>query len=244
MSDIDRLKRELQLETTRRQEIERREEATKATLARLQTEVANLERAKDVDDAALGRRDRKIEELKADVERETGRREKAEIEARMAIEGAQEKVKDCQAKVGMAGDRRRQVEREMTVLEEGHKSMRELYQTRTEELERVFGAVLEEKEEELAKVKRLDVVMEQMRQELERANRANKEMGRAFEAYRSIKDQEVEKIRKEARRRDEEDGVTREETRKVLEEARWLLTLGKKSIEETTRAERRDGSST
>lgn len=228
MADIDRLKRDLLIETTRRQELERRDEATKDTLARLQTEVGHLERARDTETTALGRRDRKIEEMRVEVEREKERRERAEEEAKQAVRIADERVSEAEEMRRRACDKADRVDQEMLVLQGEHISMEHEYRRRTEALEKVFGQVLEEKEEERAKVQRLDVVLEQMSQEIERANKVNAKMGGAFEQYKVVKEEEVNVLREKMKAMEELDGVTREETLKVLEEARWLVTLNKR----------------
>jgi len=228
MADIDRLKRDLLIETTRRQELERRDEATKETLARLQTEVGHLERARETETTALGRRDRKIEEMRVEVEREKERREREGDEAREATRIADERVLEAEEVRRRACEKADRVHREMLVLQEEHISMEQEYRRRTDALERVFGQVLEEKEEERAKVQRLDVVLEQMGQEIERANKVNAKIGVAFEQYKTIKEEEVTTLQGKMKRLEELDVVTREETLKVLEEARWLVTLNKR----------------
>jgi len=228
MADIDRLKRDLLIETTRRQELESRDEATKDTLARLQTEVGHLERARDTETTALGRRDRKIEEMRVEVEREKQRRERAEEEAREAVRIADERVSEAEEVRRRACDKADRVDQEMMVLQKEHMSMEAEYRRRTEALEKVFGQVLEEKEEERAKVQRLDVVLEQMGQEIERANKVNAKMGVALDQYKMVKEEEVAVLREKMKGLEELDGVTREETLKVLDEARWLVTLNKK----------------
>jgi len=228
MADIDRLKRELLIETTRRQELERRDEATKDSLARLQTEVGHLERARETETTALGRRDRKIEEMRVEAERERERREQAETEAREVVRAAEERVAEVEETTRRACGRADRVEREMLVLQQEHVNMQAEYRQRTKVLETAFGQVLEEKEEERAKVQRLDVVLEQMGQEIERANKLNAKLGAAFEQYKAIKDDEIVVMRGKMKGLEELDAVTRRETAKVLEEARWLVTLNKR----------------
>jgi chromosome segregation ATPase len=232
-SEIDRLKRDLLFESTRRHEVERREEAQKDALARLHREVENLERARGVDRGVLGRRERKVEELREEVAREVGRREKAEGECRERVGEAEEVKRRAEQSERRAEERAVQVAVEMKVLQDAYAATEASYRTRTETLERAFGQVLLEKEEEACKVKRLDVVVEQMGQELQRAERTNKLLSDGFKEYKQIKDEELRKFKEKASRDEERDYRVRQEMERVVEEARWLVTLGKRGLDES-----------
>jgi DNA repair exonuclease SbcCD ATPase subunit len=230
MSDIDRLKRDLQLETARRQEMERREEANKSSMVQLAAEVVNLERAREGDVAVLERRSRKVEELRMELEAERGRRIRAEEEASASRIEAEARVANAEAVVEGTVSRQEQAQTELAVQQSAHAALHVEYAARTTIIERSFGEVLQEAEVARLKTTRLDVVLEQMQVELERTTRANEAMGRRFEEYRAIKEQEVDRLRKKAEANEGEDRRQREEAAKVLEDARWLITMGKRSV--------------
>jgi len=230
MSDIDRLKRDLQLETARRQEMERREEANKSSMVQLAAEIVNLERGREGDVAALERRTRKVEELRTELEAERGRRVRAEEESSASKIEAEARVTSAEAVVEGAVSRQEQAQTELAVQQSAHSTLRAEYAARTAIIERSFGEVLQEAEVARLKTTRLDVVLEQMQVELDRTTRANEALKKGFEEFRVVKEKEVDMLRKKAEANEGEDARQREEAARVLENARWLITLGKRTV--------------
>jgi len=79
------------------------------------------------------------------------------------------------------------------------------------------------------------VVVEQMGQERQRAERANKMLSEGFREYKRVQDEEVRRMKEKAKRDEEGEGKLRKEMENVVEEARWLVTLGKRGVAEEGR---------
>ena len=82
MTENDKLKREVNEQRVKCQDLEKSLQTYKPQIDALRQENDNLSHARGVDSSLLSRRDRKIEELKADLAGERQRREKAETLAR------------------------------------------------------------------------------------------------------------------------------------------------------------------
>lgn len=227
MADIDRLKRELKAEISRRQEIERREQTNFGMLDSTRAENANLAQAKDLDAALIKRRDRKIEELKSELETERSRRIQAEDNARDSARHREEADAENRRTVREAQDAAHHATSHAAVLEESHRQLGIEYRRRTVTFSRDFQQHTEDCEEERFKVKRLDIVVEQLSQELERTSRTNTQMGQLFKAYKADSERRIHELEKEADLRDAGDAKLRGEAHQVMEDAKWLITMGR-----------------
>jgi len=210
--------------------MERREEANKSRMVQLAAEIVNLERAREGDVAALERRSRKVEELRTELEAERGRRVRAEEEASASKIEAEARVISAEAVVEGAVSRQGQVQTELAVQQTAHCALHAEYAARTTIIEQSFGEVLQEAEVARLKTTRLDVVLEQMQVELQRTTRANEALRKGFEDYREVKEKEVDRLRKKAEANEGQEMRQREEAARVLEDARWLITMGRRSV--------------
>lgn len=231
MADIDKLKRELNTEISHRQEIEKREGMGKSVLEALRTENEHLTQAKEIDATVLKRRDRKIEEMRVEVEGERERRLRAEETAREAVREREEAVEAATREVGEARERAGLASGHAEVLGRSHRQLGVEYRQRAQRFTKDLQKVEEEREEERQKMKRLDVVVEQLRQEIERSSKINGSMGKSFEAYKEDCEGRIQRLRAEAKARDTDNAALREEAQRVVGEARWLIKLGKNANE-------------
>jgi len=227
MADIDRLKRELKAEILHRQEMERREQTNYGMLDNTRAENANLSQAKDIDAALIKRRDRKIEELRNELGVEKARRIRAEENAQEAIRAREDADAECRRTVGEASDAARHATGHATVLEESHRQLGTDYRRRIETFTRDFIQHTQDREEDRSKVKRLDVVVEQLNQEVARTNKINAQMGQILEAYKAESRRRIRELEEEARLRDKGRLALHDEAQRVMDEARWLITMGK-----------------
>jgi len=227
MADIDRLKRELKAEILHRQEMERREQTNYGMLDNTRAENANLSQAKDVDAALIKRRDRKIEELRNELGVEKARRIHAEESAQEANRAREDADVECRRLVGEANDAARHATSHATVLQESHRQLGTDYRRRTETFTRDFLQHTQDREEDRSKVKRLDVVVEQLNQEVARTNKINAQMGQILEAYKTESRRRIRELEEEAKLRDKGRLALHDEAQHVMDEARWLITMGK-----------------
>lgn len=229
MADIDKLRRELKAEIALRQEVERREETRKAALDSLREENENLALSMNLDGSCLRRRDRKIDELRTELLIERQRREVAETKAREAV-SAREKMEESSRKsISEAQEAARQAQRQCDILGQGHRQLATEYRGRSEAFERDFEALMEERNRERSKVERLDVVVEQMGHELELNRGINMKLGATLKIYKTETRKQVLALEEQARQATFSEATFRREAEKVVEEAKWLITITKRA---------------
>lgn len=226
MADIDRLKKSLNAEITHRQEVEKREETSQQCIEALRREMATLQQRKDIDAGALMRRDRKIEELTANLEGERRRRTNAEARAKEAVQ-VREKVEErCAWEINRAGEHAKMAETHAQVLEQSYRELKTEYQERMDVSVEDIRLLKDERDEEGVVVTKLDVVVEQMRHELDHANGTNAKLAETFAMYKQISEGRIQHLEREkALLQAGEDGW-KEDAERALKEAKWLLRVG------------------
>lgn len=227
MADIDKLKRELNAEVQRRQELEKREEATRSAAINLRAENANLAQAKEVDATMLKRRDRMVAELKRELDSEKTRREQAERNATAAAQELDEAQGDCRRQIGEAREMSKHASGHAEVLEQSHRQLRTEYKQRVGSMTKDLQKMEQEREEEKQRVRRLDVVVEQLSHDLERATKASSKMEEFLREYKADSESRMATLQRQAEERDATEAAQREEVERVMGEARWLINLNK-----------------
>ncbi|TKA83523.1 hypothetical protein B0A55_00519 [Friedmanniomyces simplex] len=223
MAENDKLKRELELTTLRAQELEKSLSMCRPQMEALRHENENLSHARSVDSSLLGRRDRKIEDLKAD--------NVAKTERVLIAEGLVRQLQREGEEVRGEFERREQGMFEQTkhatvhaeILETSHKQLAAEYKTRREAWEKDLTELQERREQDRQRMARLDVVYEQMRQENERTRKVQAELTARWdemeEAMRSTLDQ-GEEVNERARKKSME-------MEKVVDQMRWVMGVQK-----------------
>ncbi|KAI9719187.1 MAG: hypothetical protein M1828_006280 [Chrysothrix sp. TS-e1954] len=231
MADIDRLKRELNAEIQHRQEIEKQEEASKTVIRSVSAENSNLLQAKEVDAAMLKRRDRLVEELRDDLSAEKMRRSQAEEAGKVASQKAEDIRVESARELGWAREMAKHATTHADVLQQSHKQLSTEYRQRVGTLSLDLQTLTAERNKEAEKLRRLDVVVEQMEQELSRKNKINVETDKIWQAYREESEQRIQKLEADDVKRREGEAQLRVETERVIGEARWLLQAGRLAVD-------------
>lgn len=223
MADIDKLRREIKAEVVLRQEIERREEALSRLLTSLREENDTMAHSMNMDGSCLRRRDDKIDELRAELVAERARREQAEERAKAACVERDRGFEEQAKRMVEAREMQKQAQRQCDVLEQGHGQLKDEYGKRVEVLVRDFELVRVEWKAERKRVKRLDVVVEQMGQELDRSRDTNRKMDEAMETYKKESEARIVTLHDQARAAQSSELACREEAAKIVEEAQCLI---------------------
>lgn len=234
MADIDKLKRELNAEVLHRQELERREDASRNTVTGLQTENANLLQAKEVDAGMLKRRDRMIADMKAELEGERARREAAEKSASQSAQEREEAVTTSTRQTAEAREIAKHATTHAEVLERSHKQLGTEYRLRVDKMANDLGKIEQDREEDKQKVKRLDVVVEQMGQELDKANKTNGRIRETYDSYRDESERRLKTMQARQEAGEAAEAGMRKEAERIMGEARYLINLGKNVQERAT----------
>lgn len=227
MAENDRLKRELDLQLLRSQELERNLQTMRPQIEALRTENDNLNHANSMDGAILARRDRKIEQLKEEVATERARREASDTHARK-IERQNEEMQDSTRRdIQLAHEEAKHSTTHATILEQSHRQLSSEYRQRAERWRKDITELQAQRQADAEKFSRLDVVGDQMRTELERARKIQAEFVEKFDEYQQSNEEWKTGLQGVA---DSENGRMRklsEDMETVVNRMKWVMALDK-----------------
>ena len=223
MTDNDKLKRDLNAQVIKCQELEKSLQTFKPQIEALRQENDNLSHARDVDSSLISRRDRKIEELKADLATERQRREKAESLARQREREKDEIEEQSRREVQSMTESTKHATLHAEILETSHRQLGTEYRARAEAWKKDLSTLAEGREQDRQKLARLDVVADQMRQELERSRKLNGEISESWERYREANDQQLQGLVDEGKKENDRTRKLSMEMDQVVNQMRWVM---------------------
>ena len=225
MGDNDRLQKEIKLATVRLEEEVKRGESATAALDSLRATNENLKAIHETGRAALSRKERKIEELKADVQAERARREQAEKEMKIIGLERDEIVGSCRRELHEEKERARKSTSQYEILSSSWKSLAASYNRQIQKLKMDVKALFDARTEDQQRLARLDVVVGQLHQECEKTRRINDKMAQEFEQYKREKEESIRNIRERAERNASAHEEVSKEMAKVLGEMKYVINV-------------------
>lgn len=231
MGENDHLRRDVKLKNLRYEEEAKRSEMARSKLESLQATNDNLVASHEVDKAALARRDRKIEELKAELEVERRRREMAEEQAKETSKERDEVVSYCRRELMEEKELAKKATTQYQVLSSSWQTLSEGYRRQLDKLKADIKLLAQRRAEDRQKLGRLEVVMEQTRRETERMSKVKQAVSKKFEDYKAETEDGIKGIREQATRNEEASHGALEEVEKVVREMRYVINL-KKDLKE------------
>ncbi|KAI5789138.1 hypothetical protein EDC01DRAFT_130672 [Geopyxis carbonaria] len=195
MAENDRLRRELKVETTAREEERKAKEALRQSRDSLQSTNDNLILQNNIDKGSLARKDRKIEELKG--ERDFEREQRTELEASLRIHQRQSdgQVQELKTTLSQESSERKRAVNEYDVLRTSFKRLDSGYRTHVEQLRGQLVALEQERKRDHNTLGRLEITIEQQRQELEKMRLAKNRITEKCEAVLDHAESEMRRIR-------------------------------------------------
>ena len=225
MADVDRLQREKHLANVRLEEEAKRSESARSALESLQVSNQHLESTHEIDKAALGKRDRKIEELRADLQIERSKREKAETDMRDTRMERDETVQDYQRQIFDEKDRAKRSTTQYEVLSKSWKNLEDKYERQTRKLRADMKELKEQMNLDQGKLLRLGVIMEQLKQEGDKTRKAKDKVIRDFESFRGEQEEGIQEMKSQAKRNDEASEEALKQLDSVLGEMRYVVNV-------------------
>ena len=227
MSENDKLKRELNQQVIKAEELQRNMQMCRPQIDALKAENDNLSHARGVDSALISRRDRKIDELKADLVQERERREATEQRSRQLERERDDAVEDKRRDVQSLTESTKHATLHSQILETSHKQLSAEYRARMESLKNELNTLKDEREHDKQALAKLDVVSEQMRQELERAKKLQAETFAKWEALREATTHRMQSLEDETNTENERSQKLSTEMAKVVDDMRWVMGVKK-----------------
>lgn len=239
-AEIDRLKRELHAEISHRQEVEKQDKLSQGTNHSLRTENANLQQAKDTDANIISRRDRKIVELKQDLDAERTRRVQAETAAREALQSRDETIASSNRELSDMREKMKHATNYAEVLRQNMEGQNRDFQQRVDSNRSELQQLRDNRDSQAQTIHRRDVLIEQYRQESETAKRANRLLNESHEAYQRTATEQITKLMENAREQEANNRSIQEGAERVVGEARWLMNQMKVTQEREGRSGPKD----
>ncbi|KAL7270749.1 mother-specific HO expression [Rhizina undulata] len=229
MAENDRLRRELKVETTAREEERKAKEAIRSARDTLQSTNENLILQTNIDKSSLAKKDRKIEELKAEREAEKNRRLEMDMTLKSLTSRSDEEMQQLKNTLSLeAADKKRAVN-QYEVLQQSWKHLDENYRTRVHKLQGQLDALQTERDKDTELLKRLEVTIEQQRQEVDKMRMAKMKLTERYEAMLNEASSDMEQMKSLAASTEKLATQTLEDAKATLGELRHLVGV-KKSI--------------
>lgn len=189
--DIARLTRELTLHRSRAEEAQHSNETLKEQIVNLSERLRNSEQSNETNLTSIARKDRKIEELRLEIQTERTRRQKAEAEAAKVNQLMSENREDFHRKCAEMQETTnyattqydalaKSTLREKSDLQKKFKGVRDELRTLRHELDQ------KDKEQE-----RLDALIDRQNQEVEAERNRIGGIFEAYGSYKSLRDKEI-----------------------------------------------------
>jgi chromosome segregation ATPase len=227
MAENDRLKRELKLETLKREDEQKRGEMARQANGNLESAYENLVHQQNIDKTALARRDRKIEDLKSDLDRERSGRIRAE-ETLLQIQTESDAfVQQLRNQLNVETEKEKKATNQYEMLSMQWKSMNDRYTSQVSSLQQALSKLQQQRADDEAKLSRLELVLEQQRHEKAKIDYTVEETRRQFDEYVLETDRNVRGWKESAERNEAENERLVQETLEVVGQMRYVMAVQK-----------------
>lgn len=189
--DIDRLHREKQLLKMRHDEMEKANETLIARNQYLQDRNSNYEQSHEASSRQLARKDRQLDELREELTREKERTSRAEEQARSASMTEEQWRDEASQAKAVA----QQKESEYDVIVSCRNMDNDRHQNGLDKIRSNFEVLMRQREDDLEKQKKLEIITEQQRQTIAQLEELTRKLTTNFKAYRTEIDTAVSDLR-------------------------------------------------
>ncbi|KAI4132060.1 MAG: hypothetical protein LQ338_000918 [Usnochroma carphineum] len=225
MADNDRLRREKNFIEVRLEEEAKRSDSARSAMEGLRSTNENLISIHETDKILIAKRERKLEEMKAELEAERQRREKAETETKETRRERDEAVGGLKKELLVAKEQAGRATTQYDVISKSFKGLEDNYSRQTRKLKAEMKQLEDAIAAEQQKLASIQTVMEHYRHESQRAQDAKDRLKETFQAYKNEADRGMRSIREEAEKNAAINDRTQQEMHEVLGEMRYVLNV-------------------
>ena len=225
MNENDRLLREKKLATVRLEEELRRGESARSALESAQLSNANLTSLHEFDVALLAKRDRRIQQLKEDLDSERLKREAAERQTRETRRERDSTVDQLQRQTIEHKEKGQRASTQYDLLSSSWKSLEDRYLKQTNILSADVTTLRSAIETDQKRLAQMEIVMEQMAQESDRSKKAKEKISADFELYKIDHEKAVRGIRESAGQNDQVNDQTQRQVAELLGQLRYAVNV-------------------
>lgn len=199
-SENEKLKRELKAERLAREEEAKRVTAARSKAEDSRAEHQHLQLLVDTNARAVERKDRKLEEMKAQLEQETKRRKAAEQRAEEALKMLGDTRSETQRQLASAYEQKHLAETNADTAREGYRRMTDGYEKKIKYITELMNGLRQKQYETADKIKRQAIISDQLQHELARKQRTEDKMTDVMGQYKRDRAKEIQDLTEEAQR--------------------------------------------
>ena len=225
MGDNDKIHRELRLSKFLYEEEQQRSESAREAVDSLRATNQNMIAIHDADKTAIARRDRKIDELKSDLEGEKARRESAERQMKEMARERDEVLKQAQIDVQSGKEIARRAASQYEVLSNSWKGLDAGYKKQTQSLKTQIKQSAEDNRHIRQRLLELEVVQGQLHSEIEKNKRAHDKVVKEYLNYKEEKEGGMAWIKKRAMANETAYDDALKEMHRVTGEMKWAMNV-------------------
>ena len=227
MGDMDRLQRSKNFAELKLEEESKRRESTQLAYNMLSATHGNCEGTHDADLISIARKDRQIADLRADLASEKSRRIIAENSARETSRERDEVVEMCKREVIQEKEIARRATSQYEMLSTSWKNLDIGHRKQLQGIKGDVKTLNDDVTEDKQKLAKLEVVLEQMRQEAAKTRRAKDKIAEEFEAYKKEHEAGIRGIKEQAERNDIANAEALREMNETMGQMRWAISVCK-----------------
>lgn len=219
--EIDRLNREKQLLRLRHEEAERATETLHTQYRHLQDRNSNYESSHEATQRQLQRKERQVAELRDEIAKERSKTARAEEALRSAAVSEDEWREQAHQAKAIA----QQKEAEYDAIAACRNMDNDRHQNGLNRIKASLDRLLKQHEEDLEKQKRMEVIAEQRKREIEQLEDLTRKLQANFNMYRNEIDSAVEDLRTAANDNDRVVHAKLGEMKQITGEMRWVMNV-------------------
>lgn len=227
MGENDMHRRDKALAKLQRDEEVRQHESTKSKFEALRVSHDNLQLIHESDNAAISRKDRKLEELRVELEQERTLRKSAEDETKLARRERDEDVEKYRKEAMYEQEQHRGAANSYEVLKGSYKGLDQQYKRQTQKLRTDLKAIEDLAAKERATVAHMTIISDQAGKEAARQRMINEDLQAQFEAYKAHSEELLQKIRQLAESNEVSNSQALEEVRGLAGQLRHTINIAR-----------------
>ena len=223
MGENDRLQREKTLAIVKLEEEVKRGESARLALEGLQVSNETLSSIHESDKTQMTKKDRKIELLRADLQSEKLRREKAERETRESRREREEVVEELRRVAAEDREEARRSTTQYEILASSWKGLEDRYERQSQKLRTDLDDLRIEVDGDKRKMMELEIVIEQLTHELTKVAQVKDKLLTGFQAYKKEQESGLRGIQKKAERNNSFNEELQEQMSDVLGQLKHVV---------------------
>ena len=229
MGENDRLQREKKLAIVRLEEEIKRGESARLALEGLQVSNETLSSIHESDKTQMTKKDRKIELLRADLQSERLRREKAEKETRESRREREEVVDELRRVAAEDREEARRSTTQYEILASSWRTLEDRYERQTQKLKTDLDDLRMVIDSDKQKTTELEIVIEQLKHELAKVAQAKDKLLTGFHAYKKEQESGLHEIQQKAERNNSANEELHEQMSDVLGQMKHVVNVKRHS---------------